>query len=220
MLVGVLDVIVRLLHPFAPFITEELYQRLNEFAPERGLLSPQKAAEACIVAPWPELPAEWRDADLETRFNRLQETIIAVRNVRAVYNIGPGTPLKLALRCAEDLVGPMQEVAGQFDNLAKTMLASVGAAVERPTGAASFALDGLEGFVPLGDVIDIDAERARQKKEADRLRNQISGSEKKLSNEAFVSKAPPEVVAGVRDQLDSLKKQLASVEQVLHELEG
>ncbi|MDQ3333051.1 MAG: class I tRNA ligase family protein, partial [Planctomycetota bacterium] len=217
-LVGVLDNIVRLLHPFAPFITEELYQRLNEFAPQRGLLSPQQAAEACIVAPWPELPAEWRDADLESRFNRLQETIIAVRNVRAVYNIGPTTPLKLALRCTEDLVGPMQEVAGQFDNLAKTMLASVGATVERPTGSASFALDGLEGFVPLGDVIDVDAERTRQAKEADRLRNQITGNEKKLSNESFVAKAPPEVVAGVREQLDSLRKQLASVEQILHEL--
>jgi len=219
-LVGVLDTLVRLLHPFAPFITEDLYQRLNEVAPERGLLAPTKAAEACIVAPWPEVPAEWRDADLESRFNRLQETIIAVRNVRAVYNISPGTPLKLALRCAEDLVGPMQEVAGQFDNLAKTMLASVGAQVERPTGAASFALDGLEGFVPLNDIIDLDAERKRQAKEADRLRGQIAGGEKKLSNEAFVAKAPPEVVAGAREQLESLRKQLASVEQILAELGG
>lgn len=219
-LVGVLDALVRLLHPFAPFITEDLYQRLNEVAPERGLLAPTKAAEACIVAPWPEIPTTWRNAELESRFDRLRETIIAVRNVRAVYNIGPGTPLKLALRCAEDLVGPMQEVAGQFDNLAKTMLASVGAEVERPSGAASFALDGLEGYVPLGDVIDVDAERKRQAKEADRLRNQIAGGEKKLSNEAFVAKAPPEVVAGAREQLDSLRKQLASVEQILAELGG
>jgi valyl-tRNA synthetase len=218
--VGVLDAIVRLLHPFAPFITEELYQRLNEVAPDRGLPAPVKAAEACIVAPWPEVPASWRNADLESRFSRLQETIIAVRNVRAVYNISPGTPLKLALRCAEDLVGPMQEVAGQFDNLAKTMLASVGAAVERPSGAASFALDGLEGFVPLGDVIDLEAEKKRQRKEAERLRGQIAGSEKKLSNEAFVAKAPPEVVAGARDQLESMRKQLSSVEQILAELGG
>lgn len=217
-LVGVLDTLVRLLHPFAPFITEELYQRLNEVAPERGLVVPTQAAEACIVAPWPQIPAEWRNADLESRFGRLQETIIAVRNVRAVYNISPGTPLKLALRCAEDLVGPMQEVAGQFENLAKTMLASVGATVERPTGAASFALDGLEGFVPLGDVIDLDAERKRQAKEAERLRNQIAGGEKKLSNEAFVAKAPPEVVAGAREQLESMRKQLASVQQILAEL--
>ncbi|MGC1273123.1 MAG: valine--tRNA ligase [Planctomycetaceae bacterium] len=219
-LVGVLDSIVRLLHPFAPFITEELYQRLNEVALERGLLAPTQAAEACIVAPWPELPAAWRDADLEAKFNRLQETIIAVRNVRAVYNISPAVPLKLALRCTADLVGPMQDVAGQFENLAKTMLASVGAEVERPTGSASFALDGLEGYVPLGDVIDLDAERQRQKKEADRLHGQIAGSEKKLSNESFVAKAPPEVVAGAREQLESLKKQLTSVEQILAELGG
>ena len=219
-LVGVLDAIVRLLHPFAPFITEELYQRLNEIAPTRGLPEPIHAADACIVAPWPKLPAAWQDAELEAKFDRLRETIIAVRNVRAVYNIAPTATLKLALRCAEDLVGPLQEVAGQFDNLAKTMLASVGAEVERPTGSASFALDGLEGFVPLGEVIDLDAERVRQKKEADRLRGQIGGSEKKLTNESFVAKAPPEVVAGVRETLDSLRKQLAGVEQILHELSG
>ncbi len=219
-LVGVLDAVVRLLHPFAPFITEELYQRLNEVAPQRGLPDPVQAAAACIVAPWPDLPAAWQDADLESKFDRLRETIIAVRNVRAVYNIGPGVPLKLALRCAEDLVGPMREVAGQFDNLAKTMLASVGAEVERPSGSASFALDGLEGFVPLGDVIDLGAERARQTKEAARLRGQIAGSEKKLANESFVAKAPPEVVAGVQEQLESLRKQLAGVEQILAELGG
>ena len=86
--------------------------------------------------------------------------------------------------------------------------------------AASFALDGLEGYVPLGDVIDVDAERKRQAKEAERLRGQIAGGETKLSNEAFVAKAPPEVVAGAREQLDSLRKQLASVEQILAELGG
>ena len=219
-LVGVLDSILRILHPFAPFITEELYHRLNEIAPERGLLYPTRAAEACIIAPWPELPAEWRDSELETKFDRLRETIIAVRNVRAVYKISATTPLKLALRGAEDLVGPMREVSSQFENLAKTMLASVGADVERPTGSASFALEGLEGFVPLGDVIDLEAERGRQEKEAQRLQGQITGAEKKLANASFVAKAPPEVVAGTQEQLESLRQQLANVRQILAELSG
>src|SRR5690606_5759000 len=95
MLVGVLDALLRLLHPFAPFITEELWQRLKELAPQRGLLEPQAAAESVMIAPWPELPPEWQDKSLEQRFQRLQDTIVAVRNVRSVYNIGPGTPLKL-----------------------------------------------------------------------------------------------------------------------------
>ncbi len=166
------------------------------------------------------MPAEWRDSELETKFDRLRETIIAVRNVRAVYKISATTPLKLALRGAEDLVGPMREVSSQFENLAKTMLASVGADVERPTGSASFALEGLEGFVPLGDVIDLEAERGRQEKEAQRLQGQITGAEKKLANASFVAKAPPEVVAGTQEQLESLRQQLANVRQILAELSG
>ncbi|MBC7818074.1 MAG: class I tRNA ligase family protein, partial [Planctomycetaceae bacterium] len=107
-LVSVLDTIVRLLHPFAPFITEELWQRLNEIAPVRGLVdrtptSGQSnssdvgvratAAPSVMLAPWPDVPTSWQNRDLERRFERLQETIVAVRNVRALYNIAPNTPI-------------------------------------------------------------------------------------------------------------------------------
>jgi valyl-tRNA synthetase len=220
MLVAVLDMLIRLLQPFTPFICEELWQRLAELAPERGLPEPTPAAESVMRAPWPELPAERRDESLEARFKRLRETIVAVRNVRAVYNISPVTPLQLHIRCNSDVAGEMQDVAAQFDNLSKTMLASVGADVERPTGSAAFAMSDADGFIPLGDVIDTDAEVARQEKEAGKLRGFITGSEKKLSNAGFVAKAPPEVVEQAKENLAGLKKQLESVEQIIADLGG
>jgi len=217
-LVGVLDAILRLLQPLTPFIAEDLWQRLNEVAPERGLLAPQPAAESIMIAPWPELPAEWQQDSLERRFERLQETIAAVRNVRAVYRIGPRTPLKLYVRCGADVAAEMRDVSSQFENLAKTTLETVGAEVQRPKGSASFALGGSRGFIPLEGIIDLEAEQTRLHTEADKLCGFIAGYEKKLANENFVIRAPENVVNDVRDTLAEQKKKLASLEQIIREL--
>ena len=112
-LVVVVDTLIRLLHPFAPFITEELWHLMAEFAPSAvdalaetfrsctGLIQRRrqgcrfqrnrlcKAAESVMIAPWPDMPLNMIDAALEKRFERLQETIVAVRNVRSVYGIAP-----------------------------------------------------------------------------------------------------------------------------------
>src|SRR5204863_9017771 len=130
---------------------------------EKDLANPQAASEACIVAPWPELPVRWQDRALEARFARLQETIVAVRNVRAVYDIGPGQPLKLYMRCGADVAADMQSVSGQFDNLARVLLEAAGAAVERPSASASFSLTDADGYIPLEGIVDLAAERDRQK---------------------------------------------------------
>ncbi len=220
MLVGVMDAILRMLQPFTPFITEELWQRLNEIAPERGLLTPEVATESVMIAAWPELPKNWQDPSLEARFERLQDTIIAVRNVRAFYNIGPTAPLTLYMRCPQEVAADMQEVSDQFDNLAKTVLKAAGANVERPPVSANFALANADGFIPLEGVIDVDVERQRLKKEAEKLRGFITGHEKKLSNESFVQKAPEHVVADVRETLANLKGQLDSVLESLRQLDS
>jgi valyl-tRNA synthetase len=231
LLVAVLDALLRLLHPFVPFITEELWQRLNDVARERNVdrffqsisiedLVPEPAAEAIIVAPWPRVPESWRDAALESRFARLQETIVAVRNVRAVYNIDPRQPVPLHVRCEPAVAGELRDVADQFDNLAKAILEQAGAEVIRPPSSAGFTIGDADGFVPLEGLIDREAELERQTRERDKLRGFITGHERKLSNESFVAKAPPEVVADVRETLDNLRKQLESVEQIVRDLGG
>ena len=186
--------------------------------PDSSVLSPRSSEAAAIIAQWPTIPTQWQDSALEKRFERLQETIVAVRNVRAIYNLPPGTPVKLLMRATPEVAGEMQSVAAQFDNLAKAVLEAAGAAVERPTGAASFSLGDADGFIPLEGLIDRDAELQRQLKEAEKLRKHIAGHEGKLNNESFTAKAPPEVVDQVRETLAGLKKQLASVEEIIQDL--
>jgi valyl-tRNA synthetase len=182
------------------------------------ILTPSAAERAAIIAAWPELPRAWQDAALEKRFERLQDTIVAVRNVRAVYNIPPGTQLKLLVRSTPEVAGDLQNVAAQFDNLARVVLEAAGAEVVRPPASASFSMGDADGYVPLEGIINRDAELERQRKEAEKLRKHIAGHEAKLANQGFVGKAPPEVVANVRETLEGLRKQLASVEEVLRDL--
>ncbi|MGD9855011.1 MAG: valine--tRNA ligase [Planctomycetaceae bacterium] len=181
-------------------------------------LAVQSIEDACIIARWPALPASWQDTALERRFGRLQETIVAVRNVRAVYSIPPNTPIKLLMRAAPEVARDMESVAAQFDNLAKAVLEAAGAEVTRPGGSASFSLGDADGYVPLEGLIDRDAELARQRKEAEKIRKHIQGHEGKLANESFTAKAPPDVVASVRETLENLRKQLASVEEIIADL--
>jgi valyl-tRNA synthetase len=217
-LVGVLDGLVRLLQPFTPFICEELWQKLNDIAPERGLLEPQQSAKSVMIASWPELPATMQDQNLEDRFSRLQDTVVAVRNIRAVYGIGPNVPVKLFMKCESGVAEELQVCADQFENLAKTILEAAGAEIDRPAASASFNLKDADGFVPLEGLVDVGAELERQKTEADKLRGFIKGHSGKLKNEKFVQNAPEKVVAEVRETLAGLEKQLESVEAVIAQL--
>ncbi|QDU80310.1 Valine--tRNA ligase [Polystyrenella longa] len=217
-LVGVLDSLIRLLQPFTPFICEELWQRLAEIAPERGLLKVEPAEKSVMQAAWPEFPTEWIDTQLESRFVRLQEVIVAIRNVRAIYNIPPSTELTLLMRCEDLVASDMQNVSEQFKNLARAVLEGAGTNVERPPASASFALDDADGFIPLEGIVDLQGELKRQQKEADNLRGVITGIEKKLENKNFVERAPEDVVANVRETLATRQKQLASIEEIISQL--
>jgi len=219
-LVTVLDTALRLLHPFTPFITEELWQRLKEIAPSRGLPNPTLATDAIIVAPWPSGIDSWRDVALESRFQRLQELINAVRNVRGTYNISPAVTVSISVKCSADIALDLKHVQVQFESLARATLTSSGPDVVRPNASVNFSLGDADGYLPLEGLVDLQAELARQQKEADKVRGFIAGQEKKLSNQSFVDRAPPEVIAEVREKLVSLQKQLVSIDEIVKQLGG
>jgi valyl-tRNA synthetase len=239
-LVVVVDTLLRLLHPFAPFITEELWHKLNEVAPTRNAnpmlpVSPTRdkaeadasqtrvgdtghIAESVMIAAWPDVPLSLIDAALEKRFERLQETIVAVRNVRSVYGIAPSAQMKLFMRCAPDVAEQLKAVAGQFDFLSKTMLEAAGLDITPPVGSASFTIGDADGYLPIGDLIDRPAEKARKEKEAEKLRGFIASADKKLANEGFMAKAPADVVEGIRTTKAEQESQLESIERIIREL--
>jgi valyl-tRNA synthetase len=178
------------------------------------------AEESVMIAEWTSADTGLIDQVLESRFERLQETIVAVRNVRALYRISPKEPLRLFMRCTPEVAEQMQSVAAQFDNLARTMLEATGLDITPPVGCASFTLNDADGFIPLEGLVDRTAELDRMQKESVKLRGFISGHEKKLGNAGFVSKAPEHVVTEIRETLANLNAQLESVERKIQELGG
>ncbi len=212
-----LDQVLRLLHPFVPFVTEELWTRLGELAPRRGVASELRSCDGLVVhAKWPEADGAWRDEALESRFAFAQEVVTRVREVRARYQVAPSTRVPLVIRADGDAAA---RLAG-FEELIRSMAGgesvTVDAGATKPKDAATAVVSDVEVFV-LG-VVDIDAERARLDKQRGELQGRVEGVRKKLANENFVKRAPAEVVEGERSRLTDLERQLQSVEAALKAL--
>jgi valyl-tRNA synthetase len=117
-LVGALDGILRLVHPVMPFVAESLWQALNETATQRGLPTPAKAGESVCVASWPDYPAAWIDAGVETRFARMQELVRGVREVRSRYQVDDKTRLDVAVKCSDAVAADFNALAAFIGPLA------------------------------------------------------------------------------------------------------
>ena len=166
------------------------------------------------------MPDSLISEELEGRFERLQETIVAVRNIRGQYKISPKEPLKLFMKCSPEIADQMKAVADQFDNLSRTMLEAAGLDITPPEGSANFSLKDADGYIPLEGLVDLGEEKAKLEKQKAELEKQIAGSEAKLNNPNFVDKAPDHVVAAFRETLEERQKQLESVTRMLKEMGG
>jgi valyl-tRNA synthetase len=224
-----LDVLMRLLHPMMPFLTEEVWQLLGQVAPERGVGSSSpssgpshqgrgdsKAAESVCIAAWPVADTSRQNATIEEQFTDFQAVLGAVREIRQRQNIPPREELSFTVRCdthAAELLGPLQPY---FTQMARATATELGPNAAVPHIAASVTLAGRHGsidvHVDLSRFLDVDAERKRLEKERDNLDKQLAAIESKLNNKNFVDRAPAEVVQQQRDKLVELKNQLSSVE--------
>ncbi|MBN1508788.1 MAG: valine--tRNA ligase [Sedimentisphaerales bacterium] len=216
----VLDCTLRLLHPCVPFITEGIYQRLNELAPARGLkgLAQIDRAEALVVAPWPTDMEQFGDPQAEAQIQTVQEVVRAIRDIRSTYNLPPSqkpTASASAPKATADALQANRDLVCQLAGLSGFEAAGN---LPKPNNAAA-AIVG-ETQVYLHDVIDPKAERARLEKQRQELEQAKKAVEAKLNNANFVARAKPEVVAQARDRLQQLQEQLQAVEGHLAELGG
>ncbi|MBO0365879.1 MULTISPECIES: valine--tRNA ligase [Pseudomonas] len=202
-LVRVLEVALRLAHPFMPFITEEIWQRI---APLAGV-----SGKTIMLQPWPVANESRIDTVAEGDIEWLQQLMNGLRNIRAEMNIGPGKPLPLFLKNAggEDQ-RRLRENEPLLKKLAKVESFTVlGEADEAPLSATALVGD-LQVLVPMAGLIDKDAELARLNKEIQRLQGEVQRVGGKLSNAAFVDKAPPAVIDKERAKLAEAEQALAN----------
>lgn len=218
MLAFALDCLLRMLHPFMPFITEEIWQTLNQFARQRGYDSLEAPSTCLISASWPEIPESFFNQDVESQFSIFQNSLAAIREIRNSQNIPPKKEIEFVISCDDatrDLIAPL---APFFESLAKAKLRAMGTDIEIPPTNATRALPGQEIFVDLDGLIDKEAEIKKLEKEREKLVGNIAGKHKKLSNEKFTSSAPADIVQRERDTLAKLEEQLKAIEKALNDL--
>jgi valyl-tRNA synthetase len=205
-LAAALDTLLRLLHPIVPFITEEVWQLLNQAAPARGLQRLEEPAESVVVADWPQADSARRDERIEAQFAQFQLLLGGLREVRSRQNIPPKTPLKFSVRATHDVVERLQPMEPYFAAMAGAQASAWGPTMTSPATATSFVAGEAEVFVDLAEHIDVDAEIARKTKEIAKLDGAIAGKERQLSNANFVARAPAEVIEKERAALTQLQE--------------
>ena len=201
-LLDVLEKILKMLHPFMPFITEEIYA----FLPS--------TKEDLIVSPWPESGVYKYDEDVE-KISILREAIRGIRNAKAEMDIEPFRKSKLYLLTDDDARAEVyDELKAHFANLANcTDIERIPERDAVSDDVISVVVEKAELFLPMKDLVDYDKEAQRLKKDMEKTEAEIERAEKKLANENFVSKAKPEVVQKEREKLETHKENLKNLKE-------
>ena len=185
------DQIFKLLHPFMPYITEELWARTVEHTTPRASL--------LIEAAWPQLSALPKNEDAIAEMRWVIDLVAGVRSIRAEMNVPPAAKIALVLKGASAVTkARLERHHGVVLTLARLSSADIAEAV--PQGSAQFVIGEATVALPLGDVIDFAKERARLEKELKKANDEIARFDAKLSNEQFVSRAPEDVLTEQREK--------------------
>jgi len=210
-----LDVLLRLLHPILPFITERIWEHLNAVAPVRG--PADSPAEPLLVrAMWPMAQADWISDPVEERFGMLQDLVGGIREARSRHNVPPAKSVAVTLLAASDAARAIADHTDLIGGLANVESVRVDPSAQAGGTDATVLAGPLTALVH--GVIDRDAELERLTQQAETLRKGIAGIEAKLANDKFVSRAPPDVVDRERRRLEGLRGELATVDASLQAL--
>ena len=216
-LAAALDQSLRLLHPFIPFVTEELWGHLGALVPERGIDAAYAPSPLLIRAAWPEPTPGREDDGLETTFALVQDVTRAIRDVRSKYTVPTKDRLRVGVRAEGGRAAELAAAAPLVAHMAGADL-EVGADVVRTPDAATAVIGDVEAYV--FGVVDLDKERARLEKQLEQVRSKAGKCEAKLSKESFVTKAKPEVVERERQRLADHRAEIESIEASLAALAG
>ena len=210
-----------LLHPFMPFITEEVWWRIRE----------RQDGDSVMNAPWPVVVDAELDPEAEALFGLMQRLIQEVRNIRSQYNVKPSQGVAVVISLApggsdgesrggSTLGDQLREHEAYFRKLAGINSLTVGEGLSAPPASASAVVGDVQVFVPLAGMIDLDVERARLAKEIKQKEAFVLSLRKKLRNSQFVDRAPADVVARERVKEQTASDELERLRAGLEELDG
>jgi valyl-tRNA synthetase len=204
------DDILKLLHPFTPFVTEELWQVTAQAGSVRdGLLA---------LAPWPKL-AGLEDLEAEAEIGWVVDVVTAIRSVRAEMNITPAAEIPLVLVAAS---AATQARASRWAETMRRLarLSDISLAQRPPQGAVQLIVRGEVAALPLKGVVDFAAEKARLDKEMARVKSDIARIDAKLGNADFIARAPEDVVEGEREKREEAEARRLKLDEALARLKG
>ena len=210
--VEVFEGALALLHPFMPFITEELWWKQR----------PRHDREALMACDWPTPDPAETDPEAAALFATVQDLVGAVRQVRAQYGVAPSKPLAVTVSVGGDdaqaTAEALESVRGYIERLAHVDDLVIAPEAAKPDASAAVVMERHQVFVPLAGMIDLDAERERLRKEIADKRGFLGSVEGKLRNQAFVSRAPEAVVAKERQKAEDAKAEIVALETNLADL--
>ncbi len=193
---------MKLLHPYMPFITEEIYQCLPH------------EAESIMISKWPVVDESLIDPEAERGMNAIMDSIKAIRNMRAEVNANPGKKIPAVLLVADDL----REVVAANDSYIKLLggidnLELRAMDAEKPENAMAAVVTGIEVYLPLAGLIDVEKETQRLSKELATMEKDLQRVSGKLNNAGFLAKAPEDVIAKERAKSDELTGKIEAVKK-------
>ncbi|MBM7631674.1 valine--tRNA ligase [Geomicrobium sediminis] len=206
-LAHVLDQTLRLLHPFMPFITEEIWQHL----PHEG--------ESITIAAWPQVEEKWQDEQAFSDMEMYQAVIRTIRNTRQEMDVAPRKPIPLHMKPTTTEASE-QLLRGKhyLEHFCSPETLVIDEHLSEPDQAVSHVLTGVEIYIPLAGLIDVEAELDRLKGEKKKLDGEVKRLEGKLSNEKFVSNAPDSIVEAEKEKLTDYQMKREKVDERLEEI--
>ena len=211
-----LDQVLRLFHPFVPFITEALWELLGAQCPVRGLERPLAGSALLIAAAWPVARASWEDAGLEDEFTLAQAVVRGVREIRALHNIPLSRKLEARIKADGRSAAILRRMGHFVSHLGALQALEIGPGVVRPETAVGQVVGDVDIYL-LG-VIDPEKERKRLHNRRTKLVEDGLNAEAKLSNEGFLARAPADVVEKERQKLRDLMAQIELIDANLRAL--
>ena len=192
-------IILPLMHPFTPFITEELWSFFKD-----------KNQPDLIVSMWPNGNYDFDD-DVDGAMTVLQELITSIRAIRSRMNIAPSKNVDLKIKCSKDQSDLISQNKKLFMALAKIDSCDYGSSMERPPQSATAVVHGMELYIPLDGLVDLDKEKMQLEKRKIKIEGLLIGIDKKLSNKQFINNAPENVVDGERKKGVNLRDELTKI---------